>query len=303
MKALFDHRAKIICTIGPASEDENILRTLIQSGMDIARLNFSHGSHQEHLQKIECIRKVSDELGKPVAILQDLQGPKIRIGKFKQAPIQLKPGDLFTITTRNILGDQHQVSTTYKNLPHDVQPGDTILVNDGLIKLSVKSKTKTDVLCEVVNGGSLYDRRGINLPGVKISEPSLTEKDKQDVLFGLEHRIDYVALSFVRDAESILELRDFMGDRAVPIIAKLEKPEALENLDAIIDAADGVMVARGDLGVEISSEKVPSVQKTIIEKCLLKNKPVITPISDFNLRRKPTQNIEFAVRKIFHEQS
>jgi len=276
MKTLFDHRAKIICTIGPASEDENVLRKLIQSGMDIARLNFSHGSHQDHLQKIEHIRKVSKKLGKPVAILQDLQGPKIRIGKFKEPPIQLKPGDLFTITTRKVLGDQHQVSTTYKNLPHDVQPGDTILVNDGLIKLRVKSKTESDVLCEVVNGGSLYDRRGINLPGVKISEPSLTEKDKQDVMFGLEHGIDYVALSFVRDAKSVLDLRNFMGKRAVPIIAKLEKPEALENLDAIIDAADGVMVARGDLGVEISSEKVPSVQKTIIEKCLLKNKPVIT---------------------------
>lgn len=276
MKTLFDHRAKIICTIGPASEDENVLRKLIQSGMDIARLNFSHGSHQDHLQKMERIRKISKELGKPVAILQDLQGPKIRIGKFKEPPIQLKPGDLFTITTRKVLGDQHQVSTTYKNLPHDVQPGDTILVNDGLIKLRVKSKTESDVLCEIVNGGSLYDRRGINLPGVKISEPSLTEKDKQDVMFGLEHGIDYVALSFVRDAKSVLDLRSFMGDRDVPIIAKLEKPEALENLDAIIDAADGVMVARGDLGVEISSEKVPSVQKTIIEKCLLKNKPVIT---------------------------
>ena len=276
MKSFFDHSAKIICTIGPASDSEKILKELIIAGMDIARLNFSHGTHEEHLQKIIRIRKIARQLGKPIAILQDLQGPKIRIGRFKKAPIHLKPGDLFTITVKDILGDQKQVSTTYKNLPNDVQPGDTILVNDGLIKLRVLSKTETDVNCEVVNGGSLYDRRGINLPGVKISEPSLTDKDKNDVLFGLEHGVDYVALSFVRDAQSILELRDFMGDKAVPIIAKLEKPEALENLDSIIDLADGIMVARGDLGVEISSEKVPSVQKRIIEQCLLKNKPVIT---------------------------
>ncbi|WP_457565515.1 pyruvate kinase [Caldithrix abyssi] len=276
MQAFFDHKAKIICTIGPASEDEDTLKKIIQAGMDVARLNFSHGTHEEHRQKIERIRKVAAALGKPVAIMQDLQGPKIRIGRFKNPPVNLKPGNTFTITTRPILGDQSQVSTTYQNLPNDVKPGDVILVNDGLIKLRVQSKNATDVVCEVVNGGSLYDRRGINLPGVHISEPSLTDKDKEDVLFGLQQGIDYVALSFVRDAESIHELRAFMGERAVPIIAKLEKPEALENLEAIIDASDGVMVARGDLGVEISTEKVPSVQKTIIEKCMLKNKPVIT---------------------------
>ena len=276
METFYDHKAKIICTIGPASEDEQTLEALIKAGMDIARLNFSHGTHEEHRQKILKIRQISKKLGKPIAILQDLQGPKIRIGKFKKAPIHLKPGDTFTITTRDVLGDESTVSTTYKNLPHDVQIGDAILVNDGLIKLKVKSKTETDIICEVLNGGSLYDRRGINLPGVKISEPSLTEKDKDDLLFGLAQGIDYVALSFVRDAQGIYDMRAFMTEKAVPIIAKLEKPEALENLDAIIQAADGVMVARGDLGVEISTEKVPSVQKTIIEKCLLKNKPVIT---------------------------
>ncbi|NOX87915.1 MAG: pyruvate kinase [Calditrichaeota bacterium] len=276
MKNFFDHKAKIICTIGPTSEDEETLKKLIVAGMDIARLNFSHGTHEEHRQKIERIRKIADELQKPVAIMQDLQGPKIRIGKFKNPPIHLKPGDRFTITTREILGDQSIVSTTYKRLPNDVQPGDNILVNDGLIKLRVKSKAHEDVICEVINGGSLYDRRGINLPGVKISEPSLTKKDKNDVLFGVEHEVDYVALSFVRNARSIAELRKFLGDRAVPIVAKLEKPEALQNLDAIIAEADGVMVARGDLGVEISTEKVPSVQKKIIEKCMIMNKPVIT---------------------------
>ena len=276
MKELFDHKAKIVCTIGPASEEEAVLRKLILAGMDIARLNFSHGTHKEHLRKIERIRKISGELGKPVAIMQDLQGPKIRIGTFKNPPINLQTGDKFTITTRPVEGDQTTVSTTYQHLPFDVKPGDFILVNDGLIKLKVLSTDKENVHCEVVNGGSLYDRRGINLPGVKISEPSLTEKDKEDLKFGLEHQVDYVALSFVRDAKSIVQLRQFMGDRAVPIVSKLEKPEALENLDAIIQESDAVMVARGDLGVEISTEKVPSVQKQIIEKCMAYSKPVIT---------------------------
>ncbi len=276
MEGVFDHKAKIVCTIGPASESEEMLKKLMLAGMDIARLNFSHGTHEEHLRKMERIRKVAKELNKPVAILQDLQGPKIRIGKFKNPPINLKQGDRFTITTRPVLGDQTIVSTTYKNLPNDVKPGDQILVNDGLIKLKVISTTAEDVLCEVVNGGSLYDRRGINLPGVKISEPSLTEKDKDDLAFGLEHGVDYVALSFVRDAESVRELRSLIGERRVPIVAKLEKPEALENLDEIIAESDAIMVARGDLGVEISAEKVPSVQKEIIEKCLTYSKPVIT---------------------------
>ncbi len=276
MKELFDHKAKIVCTIGPASESETMLRKLILAGMDIARLNFSHGTHQEHLRKIERIRKISGELGKPVAIMQDLQGPKIRIGTFKNPPVNLKQGDKFTITTRPIVGDQTIVSTTYQHLPLDVKPGDSILVNDGLIKLKVLSTDAENVYCEVVNGGSLYDRRGINLPGVKISEPSLTEKDKDDLKFGLDHQVDYVALSFVRDAESVAQLRSFMGERAVPIVSKLEKPEALQNLDAIIQESDAVMVARGDLGVEISTEKVPSVQKEIIEKCLMYSKPVIT---------------------------
>ncbi len=276
MTAFFDHKAKIVCTIGPTSEDEEVLRNLMLAGMDIARLNFSHGTHEEHLQKIERIRKISAELQKPISIMQDLQGPKIRIGKFKNPPVNLKQGDHFTITTRTILGDQTIVSTTYKNLPDDVKPRDQILVNDGLIKLNVLSTDKENVVCEVVNGGNLYDRRGINLPGVKISEPSLTQKDKDDLFFGLDHGVDYVALSFVRDAESVAHLRAVMGKRAVPIVSKLEKPEALQNLDDIILESDAVMVARGDLGVEISPEKVPSVQKQIIEKCMAYSKPVIT---------------------------
>ena len=269
-------KAKIVCTIGPASESEAMLERLIKAGMNVARLNFSHGTHQEHLRKIKRIRKVARRLDAPVAILQDLQGPKIRIGKFENPPVLLNPGDLFTITTDDILGNEHIVSTSYKKLADDVEPGDFILVNDGLIKLKVVEKKAPDIFCEVVNGGSLYDRRGINLPGVKISEPSLTDKDKDDLLFGLDSGIDLVALSFVRDAESIHQLREFMGERKVPIVAKLEKPEALDNLDAIIEATNIVMVARGDLGVEISAERVPVVQKQIIEKCLQAGKSVIT---------------------------
>ncbi len=269
-------KAKIICTIGPACESEAMLERLIKTGMNVARLNFSHGTHQEHLRKIKRIRKISRRLGIPVAILQDLQGPKIRIGKFEKPPIALNPGDLFTITTEDILGNEHIVSTSYKKLADDVDTGDFILVNDGLIKLKVLEKKAPDIFCEVINGGSLYDRRGINLPGVKISEPSLTAKDKDDLRFGLDNGIDLVALSFVRDAESIHHLREFMGEQRVPIVAKLEKPEALDNLDEIIEATNIVMVARGDLGVEISTERVPVVQKQIIEKCLLAGKSVIT---------------------------
>lgn len=269
-------KAKIICTIGPASDSEERLRQLIQAGMNVARLNFSHGHYDEHLKKINLIRQISREMNKPVAILQDLQGPKIRIGTFENPPINLNPGDLFTITTKDVPGNEHIVSTSYKNLPNDVQAGDQILVNDGLIKLKVLETSRFDVFCEVINGGALYDKRGINLPGVTISEPSLTDKDKQDLRFGLDNGIDYVALSFVRDADSIHEIKSFIGAQRVPVIAKLEKPEALQNLDAIVNACDGVMVARGDLGVEISAERVPVVQKEIIEKALMAGKPVIT---------------------------
>ncbi len=269
-------KAKIVCTIGPTSESEEMLTRLARAGMNVARLNFSHGSHEEHKRNIRRIRKVAQQVGHPIAILQDLQGPKIRIGTFEEPPIQLNPGDLFTITTDDVPGNEHIVSTSYKNLPKDVRIGDRILVNDGLIKLKVVQKKGADLFCEVINGGNLYDHKGINLPGVQISEPSLTEKDKRDLKFGLEQEVDYVALSFVRDAQSIRDIKQFMGDRQVPVIAKLEKPEALDNLDEIIAETDGVMVARGDLGVEISASRVPVVQKEIIEKCLLASKPVIT---------------------------
>ncbi len=269
-------RAKIICTIGPACNSDEMLEALMKNGMNIARLNFSHGSHESHLENMERIRKISKRLNIPIAILMDLQGPKIRIGTFAEGPVRVKPGELFTITTDDIPGDQYKVSTTYKNLPNDVKPDDNILINDGLIQMKVQKTTDTEVFCEVVIGGILYDRKGINLPGVEISEASLTEKDLRDLQFGLEHGVDYVALSFVREAADIRDIKARMGNRAVPVVAKIEKPEAVENIDAIIAETDAVMVARGDLGVEISAQKVPVVQKMIIEKCQMAGLPVIT---------------------------
>ncbi len=269
-------RAKIICTIGPTSNTEQVLTQLARSGMDVARLNFSHGTHEEHLANITLIRKVSKKIGKPIAILMDLQGPKIRIGHFDDGPVRVKAGELFTIVTDDVPGTQHIVGTTYKNLPNDVKPDDKILINDGLIQLKVDRTTDTEVFCEVVIGGILYDRKGINLPGVEVSEPSMTKKDIDDLKFGLKHGVDFVALSFVRSANDIRDLRKKMGETPTPIIAKIEKPEAVENIDEIIMETDVVMVARGDLGVEISTEKVPVVQKMIIEKCMKAGIPVIT---------------------------
>lgn len=269
-------RAKIICTLGPTSNTEEMITSLALKGMDVARLNFSHGTHQEHLERIKIIRRVSEKINKPIAILMDLQGPKIRIGHFGKGPVTVKPGEEFSITIDDTPGNQQHVSTSYKNLPQDVKKGDNILINDGLIQLKVMSTSVKEVACEVVIGGVLYDRKGINLPGVKVSEPSLTKKDKEDLKFGLEQGLDYVALSFVRQAKDIRAIKEFMGEKALPVVAKIEKPEALDEIDAIISETDVVMVARGDLGVEISAEKVPVVQKMIIEKCQKAGIPVIT---------------------------
>lgn len=269
-------RAKIICTLGPTSNSEEMITKLVQAGMDVARMNFSHGSHEEHLERIKLVRKVSKDLNKPLAILMDLQGPKIRIGTFSNGPVTVNRGDEYTITTDEVDGSQEHVSTSYKNLPNDVKKDDNILINDGLIQMRVVSTTEKEVKCEVVIGGILYDRKGINLPGVKVSEPSLTKKDKEDLQFGLENDVDYVALSFVREAADIRFLKEYMGEKAIPIVAKIEKPEAIDDIDNIIAETDVIMVARGDLGVEISAEKVPVVQKMIIEKCQNAGIPVIT---------------------------
>lgn len=271
-------KTKIVCTIGPATGTEEKIEQLIRNGMNVARLNFSHGTHQQHARVIELIRSVSEKTAQPVAILQDLQGPKIRVGEIAGNSIILKKGKLINITTDPIPGTPEKISTTYKNLAKDVQPGDSILLDDGLLQLKTLSTDGTDVVCEIIEGGELSSHKGINLPGANISEPSLTEKDRADLTFGLEHQVDFIALSFVRSADDIRELKKIIRENGqeIPVIAKLEKPEAIADLEAIMQATDGVMVARGDLGVEMELEEVPSIQKRIIQSAIQMGVPVIT---------------------------
>jgi pyruvate kinase len=271
--------AKIVCTLGPASNSESMIDRLMRAGMDVARINFSHGTHAEHARTIARVREASGLLSKPIAVLADLQGPKIRTGALQQGrPIPLRAGQRFTISTRQQLGTREGVSTTYQRLPADVSRGDRILLGDGLIELRVLSTTSNSVVCEVINGGDLGEHKGINLPGVRLKIPALTAKDREDLAFALRHGVNYVAVSFVRRAEDVRQAKAAIARarRDVPVIAKLEKPEAIENLDAILEAADGVMVARGDLGVEMSLEKVPVIQKEIIAKACEARRPVIT---------------------------
>lgn len=275
---MFTTRAKIVCTIGPSSSDYETIRKMIEAGMDVARLNFSHGTHAAHRDVIGHIRKASQDCGKHVAILQDLQGPKIRIGTFKEGYVELKAGDRFTITSRDIEGSMAEVSTTYKALPRDVKEGDELLVDDGLYVLRVLKTNGVDVLCEVVIGGKIKNNKGINLPGVDVSAPSLTEKDAEDLAFGLEQDVDYVALSFVRRPEDVLTVKEMIRSRGkdTPVIAKIEKPQAIGCIERIIAISDGIMVARGDLGVEMKTEEVPPIQKRLIGLCNRAGIPVIT---------------------------
>jgi len=271
-------RTKIVCTIGPASKSSEILKQLMQVGMNVARLNFSHGTQLEHLKVIESIRRLAAKTGKSVAILQDLAGPKIRIGKIKAGAITLESGALFTLTNQQLLGDENKVSVSYPDLSKDVKPGDTLLLSDGTLELEVLEATDQDIRCRVVIGGLLSSAKGINLPARSIKAPSLTKKDKDDLAFGIEQEVDYVALSFVRSATDVIEAKNFIEKRgsAIPLIAKIEKHEALENIDEIISVVDGIMIARGDLGVETPLEKVPLVQKLLIQKSNQAGKPVIT---------------------------
>jgi len=264
--------------MGPATASEQMIVDLIAAGMDVARINFSHGEYHEHKQMIDIIRKAAARLQQPIAILQDLQGPKLRIGKVKNGSIQLEKGDSIAITIEDVLGDEHVISTTYKNLVRDVQPGAKILLDDGFVQLIVRDVQNDRVICEVLEGGALSDHKGINLPGVAISNPSFTGKDHADLLFGLEQGVDFVALSFVRCAEDIIQVKELIAEsgKDIPVIAKIEKPEAVAKLDEIITVADGVMIARGDLGVELPLEKVPPLQKRIIRLALQKGRPVIT---------------------------
>jgi pyruvate kinase len=270
------NKTKIVATVGPASSSKEMLHALIKEGVDVFRLNFSHGSHEDHLKVIHNVRELNKELGTTVSLLQDLQGPKIRINEM-QPNIVIERGQELVITTQELLGNNEIASTSYKKLPGDVKVGDMILVDDGKIELKVKELRGDDVVTEVVYGGPLKSRKGINLPFTKVSAPSLTEKDLKDLEFGIKHDVDWIALSFVRKAHDINEMRAILDKNKSnsKIVAKIEKPEALSNIDEIIAATDGVMVARGDLGVEIWLEEVPMVQKMLVEKCNRLGKPVI----------------------------
>ncbi len=274
---LTTRKAKIICTIGPASQDRDKIAGLIKAGMDVARLNFSHGTHDLHIQNIATIRELSAELKKPIGLLQDLQGPKIRTGKLACGPITLSYGDIFAITTEPFEGTPKMVSTTYPQLAQDLVVGDFVLIDDGLLRLKVVENDGVTIRCEVIHGGLLKDNKGINLPGSKLSVPALTDKDKIDLQLGLKYDLDFIALSFVREASDIFELKDLIkaAGKDTPVIAKIEKPQAIDNLESILDAADGIMIARGDLGVELPAEKVPILQKRITKRANEKNKPVI----------------------------
>jgi len=271
--------SKIVCTIGPASRDPRVIKRLLAAGMDVARLNFSHGSHAEHLNCMQTLRATAAKLGKTIAILADLQGPKIRTGPLAGGvPVMLRAGQKFIITTAKILGDSTRVNTTFLPLPKEVHRGDRILLSDGLIELRVENVNGRNVNCHVVNGGALGEHKGINLPGVNLRVPALTPKDKTDLKFALAHGADYIAVSFVRRPEDVLLAKSLIrrAKKETPVIAKLEKPEAIENLEGILRVADGVMVARGDLGVEMNPERVPVVQKNIIARAREFRRPVIT---------------------------
>ncbi len=276
MNRISYNKTKIVATIGPASSNKEMLKALAIEGVDVFRLNFSHGKHEDHLKVINFVREINAELGTHIALLQDLQGPKIRVNDVEPG-VEITVGEQITITTNQLLGNKNIVSTSYEGLPRDVKVGDMILIDDGKIELKVKEIKGVEVVCTVVYGGPLKPRKGINLPFSKVTAPSLTEKDFTDLEFGLKNNVDWVALSFVRKATDIEILRDIINRNksTTRIVAKIEKPEALENIDAIIEATDAVMVARGDLGVEIWMEEVPMVQKMLVDKCNKAAKPVI----------------------------
>ena len=271
-------RAKIICTIGPSCNTEAAMRELMGLGMDVARLNFSHGTHDEHARNVDRLRRAAEKEHRTICILQDLQGPKIRTGSLKgHAPVFLESGARVTVTPKDVAGTAELISTTFQGLAREVQPGSRVLLSDGLIELQVTRVRGRDVQCQVINGGELAEHQGINLPGAALSIPALTSKDRKDLEFGLAHGVDMVALSFVRSAADVRSVKQIVSSRGndTPVIAKLEKPQALEQLEEILEAADGVMVARGDLGVEMPPEKVPVIQKHIIHRASEWRKPVI----------------------------
>ncbi len=272
-------KTKIICTLGPSTDNDKVLKELILSGMDVARFNFSHATHEEHLSRLVKIEKLREELKIPVATLLDTKGPEIRIGTFKDdKKIHLKEGQTFTLTSNDVVGDETQVSISYPNLIYDIEPGITILIDDGLIEMTVTDVTATDIICMVKNGGIISNRKGVNVPGVHLSMPFISDKDREDILFGMKHNFDFIAASFVSTAEDIKEIRKMLNkhNSQTKIIAKIENYHGVEHIDDIIEASDGIMIARGDMGVEIPYEEVPVIQKMIIKKVYNAGKVVIT---------------------------
>ena len=273
-------KTKVVCTMGPNTNDRELMRKLIQNGMDVARFNFSHGDHEEHKGRMDLLKQLREEEHANTAILLDTKGPEIRTGVLKDGKkVMLEAGQTFVLTTEQIEGDEKRVSISYEGLTEDVDAGKTILIDDGLIGLKVVSKKGKDIVCEVVNGGELGEKKGVNVPNVPVRLPAITEKDKEDIKFGVEQGIDFIAASFVRNAECVLEIRAYLkklNAPYIPIIAKIENAEGIRNIDEIIRAADGIMVARGDLGVEIPAEEVPYLQKMMIQKCNNNFKTVIT---------------------------
>jgi pyruvate kinase len=272
-------KTKIICTLGPASEKESILREMMLRGMNVCRFNFSHGTHEEHKKKLDLVKRLREELRLPVAAMLDTRGPEIRLGDFESGSVLLEAGAEFTLTTRDVLGNQGIASVTYQGLPGDVTPGGRILIDDGLVELTIRSVTDTDIACTVVNGGKISNHKGINVPGVSLSMPYLSDSDKADLLFGIREGFDFVAASFVRTAQDVLAIKGFLnenGGRQIKIIAKIENAEGVRNLDEILAVSGGIMVARGDLGVEVDMQEIPILQKMMIRKCYTAGKVVIT---------------------------
>ena len=271
-------KTKIICTLGPSTDQEGVLRELVANGMNVARFNFSHGSHEEHLGRFEKLKAIREELGKPVAALLDTKGPEIRLKDFKNGVENLVAGQTFTLTTRDVEGTNEICSITYKDLPMDVEPNGTIMLDDGLIKLQIQTVNDTDIVCKVLNNGKIKNKKGVNVPGVHLSMPYMSQRDKDDIIFGIQQGYDFIAASFVRTAQDVYDIRNLLNqyDSNIRIIAKIENREGVNNIDSILAAADAVMVARGDLGVEIDFTELPGIQKTIIDRSFSFGKPIVT---------------------------
>ena len=271
-------KTKIICTLGPSTDKEGVLRELIANGMNVARFNFSHGSHEEHLGRLEKLKALREELGKPVAALLDTKGPEIRLKDFKNGVENLVAGQTFTLTTRDVEGTNEICSITYKDLPMDVEPNGTIMLDDGLIKLQIQTVNDTDIVCTVLNNGKIKNKKGVNVPGVHLSMPYMSQRDKDDIIFGIQQGYDFIAASFVRTAQDVYDIRNLLNqyDSNIRIIAKIENREGVNNIDSILAAADAVMVARGDLGVEIDFTELPGIQKNIIDRSFSFGKPIVT---------------------------